>query len=70
MQRPTMTLADVETAMQKAGFRVSTRTISEGISSGRYPFGTIIGTGDTGRRRFEIMRVDFEKWLKEKTANG
>lgn len=65
--KPTMTLREVVNAMRAVGFRTSEETVASGIESGRYPFGTLISSGKTGRRHFEILRVDFEKWLKEVT---
>lgn len=61
--RPTMTLKEVTEAMRAAGFRTSETMIADGIESGRYPFGAVIGVGKTGRRRIEILRVDFTAWL-------
>lgn len=69
MPRPTMTLKECAETMRNSGFRISERTIGEGITSGRYPFGTVVRIGKSGRRSFEIFRVQFEKWLKEYTGN-
>lgn len=70
MQRPIMTLNEVVRAMRVAGFRTSEKVIADGIADGRYPFGAMISVGGTGRRRFEIYRADFGKWLDEKTAKS
>lgn len=67
--KPTMTMREVVNAMREVGFRTSEETVADGIESGRYPFGTLISSGKTGRRHFEILRVDFEKWLKEVTRS-
>lgn len=66
---PTMTLSEVVTAMRKAGFKTSETAVADAIETGRYPFGHVVGRGKTGRRKFEIFRVDFEKWLKEKIGS-
>lgn len=66
-RKPTMTLAEVVAAMRAAGFRTTEPAVAMAIDTGRYPFGTVIGTGSTGRRHFEILRVDFERWLSEVT---
>ena len=62
----TMTILDVYHAMREAGISTSPTTISAGITSGAYPFGRVVSTGETGRKTFEIFRVDFEKWLESK----
>lgn len=62
--RPTMTLREVAEAMRAVGFRTSEPMIVNGIESGRYPFGAVISVGKTGRRRVEILRVDFDAWLR------
>lgn len=66
----TMTLMDVYYAMREAGIPNTPVRISAGIASGAYPFGRVINTGETGRRTFEIFRVDFEAWLKTKTPQS
>lgn len=66
-RKPTMTLAEVVTAMRSAGFRTGETAVADAIESGRYSFGAVISHGKTGRRKFEILRVDFERWLKEVT---
>lgn len=66
MPSPTMTLSEVVTVMRKAGFKTGEASVANAIEAGRYPFGQVVGQGKTGRRKFEIFRVDFEKWLKEK----
>ena len=65
--RLTMTVLDVYYAMREAGIPTSPTRISAGIVSGAYPFGRVIGEGETGRKTFEIFRVDFEAWLESKT---
>lgn len=66
-RKPTMTVREVVNAMRGVGFRTSDEIVADGIESGRYPFGTLISSGKTGRRHFEILRVDFERWLSEVT---
>ena len=66
MQKLTMTLNDVYYAMREAGIRTSPKMISAGIASGAYPFGRVVCEGETGRKTFEIFRVDFEAWLRTK----
>ena len=66
MARLTMTLQDVYHAMREAGISCCPKSISAGISCGAYPFGRVVATGETGRKTFEIFRVDFEAWLSTK----
>lgn len=66
-RKPTMTMREVVNAMRGVGFRTSDESVADGIVSGRYPFGALISSGKTGRRHFEILRVDFERWLSEVT---
>ena len=66
MPRPTMTLADVVADMRTRGMKATNKTVSDGIASGVFPFGTILGTGVTGRRSILIFRCDYEAWAAEK----
>lgn len=65
MPKPTMTLSDVYHAMRAVGIRNSPARISAGITSGAHPFGRVVSTGETGRKTFEIYRVDFDAWLQK-----
>lgn len=67
MQAPTMTLKDCTEAMRGYGIPCTERDIADAIEQGIYPFGRIKRRGTTGRRTFEIWRVDFERWLSERT---
>lgn len=62
----TMTVKDVYYAMREAGIRSSPQRVAAGIVSGAYPFGTVISTGESGRKTYLIYRVDFLNWLKSK----
>lgn len=68
--KPMMNLKECADAMRRAGFHTTESGIADGIISGRYPFGALLSVGQTGRRRFEIYRVDFEAWLKSKTGGA
>lgn len=68
--RLTMTIHDVYNAMRSAGICTSPTRISAGITSGAYPFGRVVATGETGRKTFEIFRVDFERWLESKVPSS
>lgn len=62
MQKPVMTLADVIKDLQSIGVKTNAKALSDGIASGHYPFGTILNTGETGRRTIQIFRTDYERW--------
>lgn len=64
MPKLTMGLLDVYHAMREAGISCNPKMISAGIASGAYPFGRVVNVGETGRRTFEIYKVDFAAWLK------
>lgn len=63
-QKLTMTIMEVYLAMRDAGIPNSPKKISAGIASGAYPFGRVVGVGETGRKTIEVFRVDFQRWLK------
>lgn len=66
MKKYTMTLKEVYDEMRDVGIRCSFKSISAGITCGAYPFGRVVAVGETGRKTFEIFRVDFENWLASK----
>ena len=66
MPNLTMTVREVVKEMREAGIHCSDRIVSDGIAFGIYPFGTVVNTGETGRRTLNIFRVDFEAWLQSK----
>lgn len=65
MQKPIMTLAEVVQDLRSVGVKTTNTVISDGIASGRYPFGTILNLGGTGRRHIQIFRTDYERWKNE-----
>ena len=66
----TMTVLDVYHDMREAVISTNPARISAGIASGAYPFGRVVATGETGRKTFEIFRVDFEAWLESKIPSS
>lgn len=62
MLNPTMTLREVYMDLRKHGIRISLNRLSDGIASGLYPFGTLLNTGETGRRTFQIFHTDYSVW--------
>lgn len=70
MSRPIITLHECVTAMRSVGIPCSMRTVGDGIEEGVYPFGRIKSVGKTGYRSFEIWRVDFERWLRERMSEA
>lgn len=68
MKAPTMTLNECLNEMREHGIPCSPYRVADAIESGYYPFGRVCSVSPTtGRRTFEIWRVDFERWLTEKT---
>lgn len=66
MPNPRMTLTEVVADMRSRGMRIKPHTLSDGIASGVFPFGSILSVGETGRRSILILRCDYEKWAAEK----
>lgn len=69
MPKPTMTLAEVVADMRSRGMKIKESTVSDGIASGIFPFGSILGVSPTGRRNFLILRCDYERWAEEKLSS-
>ena len=64
----TVTINEALEIMRNAGVPVSGVTLADGIESGVYPFGRLVRKSETtGRRTFEIFRVDLLRWLESKT---
>ena len=64
----TMTASEAAQTLRQYGMHCSAKTITDGIENGSYPFGRIVSVGESGRRRVEIFRVHFCRWLHEMTA--
>lgn len=60
-----MTMNEVMSDMRSCGFSISQKTLSDGMVAGVFPFGTLLSTGQTGRRMFMILRRDYETWKNE-----
>lgn len=60
-----MTMNEVMDDMRVCGFPISQKTLSDGMVAGVFPFGTLLSTGQTGRRTFMILRRDYETWKNE-----
>jgi len=70
MKRPklTVTVNEALAIMRKAGIPITAVTLADGIETGVYPFGRMVRKSEiTGRRTFEIYRVDLQQWLDSKT---
>lgn len=65
-KRPIMTLSECVSEMREYGIPCSPMDVGDAIENRIYPFGRVKAAGKTGRRTFEIWRVDFERWLKER----
>ena len=62
----TMTVHDVAQLFREYGIPIELRRLSDDIASGVYPFGRVVKTSASGRRTFEIWRVDVESFLQSK----
>lgn len=65
-KKATLSLTECTEEMRRHGIPCSNVDVGDAIASGVYPFGRLKRTGETGRRTFEIWRVDFEAWLRDK----
>lgn len=64
----TVTVNETLAIMRKAGIPITAITLADGIETGVYPFGRMVRKSEiTGRRTFEIYRVDLQQWLDSKT---
>ena len=62
MAGPRMTIKEVADDMRRRGMGMAYKTITANIENGIFPFGTVLNTGETGRRTFLILRRDYEAW--------
>jgi len=65
MPKPRMTIPEVCDDMRRRGMSLGHKTLSDGIVSGLFPFGQLIGLTPTGRRSFMILRKNYETWADE-----
>lgn len=64
----TATINETVEIMRSAGIPMTSATLADGIESGVYPFGRLVRKSETtGRRTFEIFRVDIQQFLESKT---
>lgn len=68
MAGPRMTIKEVADDMRARGMGMTYKTITDNIASGVFPFGTVLNTGETGRRTFLILRRDYEAWADKSLA--
>lgn len=66
----TMTLEDVCKLFRSYGIPMEITRLADDIEAGIYPFGRLIKKSPTGRRTFEIWRVDVESFIKSKMPMG
>ena len=62
----TMTIQDVAKLFRDYGIPIELKRLADDIASGAYPFGRLVKTSASGRRTFEIWRVDVEAFLQSK----
>lgn len=66
-QRITVTVNETLSILRAAGMPATASTLADGIESGVYPFGRMVRKSESGRRTFEIFRVDLMSWIDSKT---
>lgn len=67
-QKITVTVNETLAILRASGMPATASTLADGIESGAYPFGRMVRKSETtGRRTFEIFRVDLMAWLESKT---
>ena len=65
-RRITISVDEAVRRLREAGMRIAPkRLIAEIEAGGIWPFGRIVSTGPNGRRTVEILRRQFEDWLRE-----
>lgn len=62
----TMTIGDVAALFRSYGIPIELGRLADDIASGAYPFGRVVRVSASGRRTFEIWRVDVEAFLQSK----
>lgn len=60
-----LTLHECSKRLREAGMPMSPESVANGIERGILPFGTLLCTGDAGRRTFLILRADLENWISK-----
>lgn len=68
MAGPRMTIKEVADDMRRRGMGMAYKTIAANIENGTFPFGTVVSTGETGRRTFVILRRNYEDWADKYLA--
>ena len=64
----TVTINEALSIMRKDGIPIADATLAHAIDTGVYPFGRMVRKSEiTGRRTFEIYRVDLQQWLDSNT---
>lgn len=63
MKIETMTIYDCVQEMRRMGMRTCQAAVADGIETGLFPFGTMVKKNRC-RRKFQIYRVDFDRWAK------
>ena len=66
VKRITISATEAASRLREAGMHISeTRLVDEIEQGGIWPFGRIVRVGPNGRRTVEIMRRQFEDWLRQ-----
>lgn len=65
MAGPRMTMTEVMKDMKRRGLPLTSKTLSNCLKNGYFPFARILNTGSSGRTTFLIFRKDYESWADE-----
>ena len=65
-QKPKLNTEELMRELRARGFSISHKTLMEGIENGVFPFVRVMGESLTGRKRFMILRSDFEDWANDR----
>lgn len=69
-QSITVTINEVAAMFRAVGIKATPVTLADGIEAGAYPFGRLVKKSGTGRRQFEIFRVDVQRFIESKMPEG
>lgn len=71
MPKLTMNINEAAKALRDAGIPITAARLADGIEQGYYPVGRMVSKDpNTGRRAFEIFRVDLMAFVDSKTPKG
>lgn len=65
--KPTISATEAVKLLRERGVRITVARLISGIQQGYYPWGRVVGYGETGRRTVEIFTKEFAAWMEEVT---